>query len=102
MKHDGLVAKMEASGAIKRGDMYVALAKNRVLLRVWSLMSEEAKLLEGKPFQPGDRVERYTFYYHGDELYMDVYPEHVHLHGQGEELWYYYEGADVEFLVEPA
>jgi|HigsolmetaGSP11D_1036233.scaffolds.fasta_scaffold01080_10 Uncharacterized protein conserved in bacteria len=100
-KDDGLVAKLGASGAVRRGDAYVQFADHRVHLRVWPLVSEEVELLAGKPEQIGDRIERLTFYYHGEELYMDVYRQHVHLIGSGEEWWYYHEWAEEAFLLEP-
>lgn len=101
VKHDGLIAKMAASGAVRRGDVYVQFAGYRVRSKVWPLVSEEVQLLEEEPEQTGERIERFTFYYHGDELYMDVYPQHVHLLGQGEESWYFHERADEVFLFEP-
>jgi hypothetical protein len=99
VRHDGLIAKMAASGAVRRGDLYVLFSKTWVHRRVRSFVDRE--WLEQKPEQPGDRLERFTFYYHGEELYMDIYPQYVHLSGQGEELWYYDEEAGQIAAGEP-
>jgi len=99
VKHDGLIAKMAASGAIKRGEQYVLFAPKWVQLRIWPLLDGE--LLDEKPEHTGDRIERFTFYYHGDELYMDIYPQYVHLLGPGEELWLFLDDAEYILAGEP-
>jgi len=99
IKHDGLIAKIAASGALKRGDQFVQLSPFRMQLRIGPLI--EATLLKDKPAQIGDRIERYIFYYYGTELVMEIYKEHVHLTGDGAEEWYYHQDAYFAFTIEP-
>lgn len=98
VQHDGLISKMAASGAVRRGDQYIQLSSFRVQSRIAPLV--DGTRLQEKPAQVGDRVERYTFYYYGTELIMDVYKDHVCLSGEGTEEWYAYEKAEYAFNVE--
>jgi hypothetical protein len=93
IKHDGLIAKMAASGAVKRGDQYVQLSAFRVQLRISPLI--EGKLMKNKPEDIGKITEKYTFYYYGIELVMEVYKDHVYLSGDSSEEWYFLKDADV-------
>jgi hypothetical protein len=98
IKHDGLIAKMAASGAVKRGEEYVQLSAFRVQSRIVSLIN--GTLLKNKPEEIGEITEKYTFYYYGLELVMNVYKDHVFISGDGSEEWYSYKDADVTFNVE--
>jgi hypothetical protein len=98
IKHDGLIAKMAASGAVKRGEQYVSLSSFRVQSRIASLM--DGTPLKNKPDPLGEKVERFTFYYYGLELVMDIYKDHVFLTGDGAEQWYYYKDAEDALTVE--
>jgi hypothetical protein len=99
IKHDGLIAKMAASGAVKRGEEYVQLSAFRVQSRISPLI--EGKFLKNKPVDIGKITEKYTFYYYGIELVMDVYKDHVYLSGDGSEEWYLFKDADVLLNGEP-
>lgn len=98
IQHDGLIAKMVASGAVKRENQYVQFSSFRVQSRAASLMS--AELLKGQPEDIGEKVESYTFYYYGTEIVMDIYQDHVFLSGDGSEEWYYYKDAGIAFTLE--
>jgi hypothetical protein len=99
IQHDGLIAKMAASGAVKRGEQYVELDAFRVQSRVSPLT--EGKLLKSKPEGIGTMTEKYTFYYYGVELIMEVYRDHVYVSGDGSEQWYGFEDAYINLNGEP-
>lgn len=101
IRHDGLMAKMANSGAVKRGAEYVMISAFRVQSRVYFLGSDASTRLAGEPVSVGERVERFTFYYYGKELWMDVYADHVRLSGEGEEEWYHVPEAGVQLTSEP-
>ena len=98
VRHDGLIAKMAASGAVRRGDQYVMFSSFRAQSRIAPLT--EGRRLEEQPEDPGEITERFTFYYYGEELVMDVYDNHVKLSDATSDEWYEYEGAGVQFTVE--
>jgi hypothetical protein len=99
IQHDGLIAKMAASGAVKRGEQYVQLDAFRVQSRVAPLT--EGKLLNSIPKGIGAITEKYTFYYYGIELIMEVYKDHVFVSGDGSEQWYYLKDAHIILNGEP-
>jgi hypothetical protein len=98
LKHDGLVAKMASSGAVKRGDSYVQFAPFRVQSRVAPLA--EGVWLKDPPVQAGDRLDHFTFYYYGEQLLMEVYADYAHLSGDGSEEWISLQDAGTKLLVE--
>ncbi|MGO4373387.1 hypothetical protein AB4Z21_22010, partial [Paenibacillus sp. MCAF20] len=98
LKHDGLVAKMASSGAVKRGDSYVQFAPFRVQSRVAPLA--EGELLKDEPAQVGDKLDQFTFYYYGELLLMEVYADYAHLSGDGSEEWISLQDAGTKLLVE--
>lgn len=99
ISYSNLISKMAASGAVKRGDKYVFLSAFRVQLRIEALAN--GTLLKQKPEEIGNLSEHYTFYYYGDELYMDVYSNLVHLTGDGSDEWYSLENAAIIINNEP-
>lgn len=99
ISHDGLIAKMAASGAVRRGEGYVQLSGFRVQSRIAPLV--EGIILSGKPENIGELIEKFTFYYYGLELVMSVYKDHVFLSGDGSEEWYSFKDADIAFTLEP-
>jgi hypothetical protein len=99
IQHDGLIAKMAASGAVKRGEQYVQLDAFRIQSRVSSLT--DGKLLKSKPEGTGAITEKYTFYYYGVELVMEVYMDHVYVSGDGSEQWYDFKDAHIVLNGEP-
>lgn len=98
IQHDGLIAKMAASGAVKRGEQYVQLSSFRVQSRIAPLI--EAERLENQPKQIGEKIECYVFYYFGEELVMDVYKDYLKLASTESEEWYYYKDAEYVFTLE--
>lgn len=98
INHDGLIAKMAASGAVKRGENDVQLSAFRVQSRIAPLT--EGEFLKVKPENVGEVIERFTFYYYGLELVMNVYKDYVCLSGDGSEEWYSFENADIAFTME--
>ncbi len=98
VQHQGLIAKMADSGAVKRSDQYVQFNAFRVQSKIASLTV--AKKLESKPIELGEIMETYTFYYYGIPLVMDVYQNDVHLYGDGEDEWYHLEEAGFILTVE--
>lgn len=99
IKHDGLIAKMAASGAVRRGNLYVIVSAFRVQSKI-SPLANSGKLLPDKPANVGEQIETFTFYYYGQELIMDIYRDHVMLSGDGEVEWYYLQDAGTTFTVE--
>ncbi|WP_141706275.1 hypothetical protein [Desulfuribacillus alkaliarsenatis] len=85
IQHNGLIAKMAASGAMKRGNQYAMYNAFRIQSAAYI---PKEKLLTNKPSDLGEKIESLTFYYYGQELHMDAYQDYVHLHGAGEEEWY--------------
>ncbi|WP_337101244.1 hypothetical protein [Paenibacillus sp. YIM B09110] len=98
LKHDGLVAKMASSGAVKRGESYVQFASFRVQSRVAPLA--EGELLKDEPVQTGDILDHFTFYYYGEQLSMEVYADYAHLSCDGSEEWISLQDAGTKLLVE--
>ncbi len=99
IKHDGLIAKMAASGAVNRDDQYVHVSGFRTQLRVSPLT--DAKQLNNEPGNVGGLIERNIFYYYGQKLVMEVFKDHAKLSGDGELEWYYIKNAGTMLTVDP-
>jgi hypothetical protein len=83
--HEGLLAKMTASGAVRRGDTYVTLSAFRVLSKSAPLVGGE--VLSKPPENAGEMLETFTFYYYGEELKCRVYKDYVRLTDDSKEEW---------------
>jgi hypothetical protein len=95
-----LLTKMANSGAVRRADQYIQFDAFRVQLKL-SPLYHDAKPLTAKPEDPGRSIETYIFYYYGEELYLNVYPNYVLLKDFDYEEWYALLDAGTIMVLEP-